>query len=429
MRSDTIPISEERTSETRVVRFGWVRLGTLLAGLAALAAYLLPRLTSPGPHWPRSDVNVYWWGGHQAVRDAAIYAPAALYHFTYPPFAAVLFGIGADAPVIYMKDAITAGSVFALVALCWMVLGATGVRRRPETVFAVVAFALLALPVAKTLQLGEVDLIVATLVGVDLLPRRNDGHWWQGIATGLAAAIKLTPLIFVVYLLITRRVRAAAMAAATFAATLAAGFVLLPSQSRTFWLGGVFLNGHRAGNPANSGNQSLSGALARLSGGLGATSPWWLAMALLTGLAGIMIAAWAHQRGHRLAGVACCAITGLLVSPISWTHHWVWAVPLLVALIATAWRRRSGWYGLAALVAAAVFSDVTPTSSPGFQHSSGQVLASDIYVLCGLAVLMGTATVLAREWASAAPRHADQPGGRGHDGSRKSVGSSANSTT
>ena len=198
------------------------------------------------------------------------------------------------------------------------------------------------------------------------------------------------------------------MAATTFAVTIAAGFALLPSQSRAFWLGGVFLDGHRVGNPANSGNQSLSGALARFSGALGAASPWWLAVALLTGLAGIVIAAWAHQRGHRLAGVACCAVTGLLVSPVSWTHHWVWAVPLLVALIATAWRRRSGWYGVAAVVVAAVFSDITPTSSPGFQHSSGQLLASDIYVLCGLAVLSGAALVLAREKVSAAHR----PGGR-----------------
>jgi len=76
------------------------------------------------------------------------------------------------------------GSIFALVVLCWLVLSAVGLRRRPEAVFAVTALALLTLPVAKTLQLGEVDLIVAALVGVDLLPRRNDNHWWQGIATG-----------------------------------------------------------------------------------------------------------------------------------------------------------------------------------------------------------------------------------------------------
>jgi len=184
----------------------------------------------------------------------------------------------------------------------------------------------------------------------------------KGSPPGLAAGIKLTPLIFVAYLLITRRMRAAAVAAATFAATITAGSALLPSQSRAFWLGGVFLDAHRVGNPANSANQSLSGALARLSEGFGAPSPWWLSAALIIGLIGIIVAAWAHQRGHRLAGVACCAFTGLLISPVSWTHHWVWAVPLLVALIATAWRRRSRWYGLAAAAVAIIFS--TSSQSP-----------------------------------------------------------------
>src|SRR6266700_710401 len=120
----------------------------------------------------------------------------------------------------------------------------------------------------------------------------------------LVAGIKLTPLIFVVYLLITRRVRAAAVAAGTFAVTVAAGFVLLPSQSRAFWLGGVFLDERRVGNPVNPANHSLSGAVARLAGGLDAVRPWWVAAALLTGLAGLAIAALAHRRGHRLAGVA-----------------------------------------------------------------------------------------------------------------------------
>ena len=101
------------------------------------------------------------------------------------------------------------------------------------------ALALLTWPVAYTLRLGEVNLIVAALAGADLL-RRHDGHWGQGIATGLAAGIKLTPLIFVAYLLITGRIRAAATAAAAFAATVAVGVVLLPSPSRVFWLDGVF---------------------------------------------------------------------------------------------------------------------------------------------------------------------------------------------
>jgi alpha-1,2-mannosyltransferase len=254
-----------------------------------------------------------------------------------------------------------------------------------------------------------VNLILAAMVAADLL-RRRDGGWWQGIATGLAAGIKLTPLIFVVYLLITRQARAAAVAAGTFAVTVAVGLLLLPSQSGEFWLGGVFLDERRVGNPVNPANQSLSGALARLAGGLDAGRPWWMGAALVTGLAGLVIAGWAHRHGHRLAGVTCCGITGLLVSPFSWTHHWVWAVPLLVALAVTAWQRRSPWYGLATAAAAMVFCGPFPLPWLGYLPSPGRLLADDGYVLCGLTVLAGTGVALARERPAAElPPVAERP--------------------
>jgi alpha-1,2-mannosyltransferase len=285
------------------------------------------------------------------------------------------------------------------------------VRRRPEGVFAVSAIALLTWPVAYTLHLGEVNLILAALVGADVL-RRHDGGWWQGIGTGLAAWIKLTPLIFAVYLAVTGRVRAAVTAAGVFAATVAAGFAWLPARSRTFWLGGLFYNQTRIGNPANPSDQSLAGALARLVGTGDPPQGWWLAAAPVTGLAGLAVAAWAHRRGHRLAGAVCCAITGLLISPLSWTHHWVWAIPLLVWLTAAAWRRRSVVCGLAAAAEAAVFSGFISIPWPGHPPRLGLTVASDQYVLYGLAVLVGTALVLARERVRtghppAVPRRAD----------------------
>jgi alpha-1,2-mannosyltransferase len=163
----------------------------VLAGLAALAVYLLSSLAAPGAHWPLWDVHVYWWGGQQAAQGGALYAPGARYSFTYPPFAAALFGLAAHAPEGGLAAVLTAVSIAALAALCALSLGLAGVRRRPETVFAVTALSLLTWPVAYTLRLGEVNLIVAALVGADLL-RRHDGHWGQGIATGLAAGIKLT---------------------------------------------------------------------------------------------------------------------------------------------------------------------------------------------------------------------------------------------
>jgi alpha-1,2-mannosyltransferase len=300
-----------------------------------------------------------------------------------------------------MQIALTTRSVVALAVVCAQALAASGVRRRPEAVFAVSALALQTWPVAYTLHLGEVNLILGAMIGADLLQPRGpagprEGAWWQGIGTGLAAGIKLTPLIFVAYLLLTRRVRAAVTAAVTFAATVGAGFIWLPGPSRAFWLSGVFYNQNRIGDPANPSDQSLSGAVARLAGTGDPPRAWWLVAVLLAGLAGMAVAVWAHRRGYRLAGFLCCALTGLLVSPLSWTHHWVWAVPLLVWLTVTARRRRSAALLVAAAAAAAIFSGFMPLPWPGHPADAGRMAASDLYVLLGLAVLAGTGVALTR---------------------------------
>ena len=137
--------------------------------------------------------------------------------------------------------------------------------------------------------------------------------------------------------------------------------------------------------------------MARLAGTGDPPRVWWLVAVLTAGLAGLAIAVWAHRRGYRLAGFLCCAVTGLLVSPVSWTHHWVWAVPLLVWLTTAAWRRRSIAAWLAAATAGAVFSDYTPLPWPGHPAAAGPMAASDQYVLFGLAMLVVVGVALARE--------------------------------
>ena len=387
-----------------------MRAPLMLAGLMALVVYLLPGLLAPAAFWPLWDDRVYWWGGQQATAGGgALYVPGAPFIFTYPPFAALLFAVFAGASIGLLKAVLTVGSVAGLAVLSGLSLGVAGVRRSAESVFAVSAVGLLTWPVAYTLHLGEVNLILAALIGADLM-RRHDGGWWQGIGTGLAAGIKLTPLIFVAYLALTGRVRAAVTAVGVFALTVTAGFIWVPARSRTFWLGGVFYDQSRIGNPANPSDQSLAGAIARLAGTGDPPRTWWLVAALTVGLAGLAVAVWAHRRGHRLAGAVCCAITGLLVSPLSWTHHWVWVVPILVWLTTAAWRRRSAACGLAALVGAVLFSGLLSIPWPGHPPQPELMLASDQYVLYGLAVLVGTAMALARERSAAGARTASPLG-------------------
>ncbi len=375
---------------------GGVRAVAACAGLVALTTYLWSRLPEPAAHWPLWDVNVYHWAGVVVARGAALYSRSAPYHFTYPPLDGAIFGLVGEAPAIYLKIAISVASVCSLVVISALSLGAAGVRRRPDLVIAVSALALLTVPVVLTLHLGETDLIVTALVATDVL-RRKDGGRLQGVGVGLAAAIKLTPLIFIVYLLATRRARAAGVAAGTFAVTVAAGFVLLPADSRTFWLDGTFLHARRVGKAIDLLDQSLAGVIARLGDGGGQGGGWWYAAAAFTAVAGLAVSVWAHRRGHRPAGAVCCGITGLLVSPISWTHHWVWEVPLLILLFVAAGRRRSLSIGAAAVLVFVVFSAAAALPSTWGPLGLGGILSANAYVFGGAAVLGATAVVLYRE--------------------------------
>ncbi len=93
----------------------------------------------------------------------------------------------------------------------------------------------------------------------------------------------------------------------------------------------------------------------------------------------------------------------MLVSPISWTHHWVWVIPLLVALAATAWRRRSPAWALATAALFIVFSGLDPMPWPGRHPDLLRILAGNLYVLCALTVLVTAALLLARDRRQSQP--------------------------
>src|SRR3984957_14114037 len=97
-----------------------------LVGLAALAAYVVPRLLAARPQWPMWNVDVYWWGGRQALRDAALYAAHEPRSFTYPPFAAAIFGLTGAAPEIVLKVSMIVLSLAGLALLAWLSVRAAG---------------------------------------------------------------------------------------------------------------------------------------------------------------------------------------------------------------------------------------------------------------------------------------------------------------
>jgi alpha-1,2-mannosyltransferase len=200
------------------------------------------------------------------------------------------------------------------------------------------------------MYLGQVNLVLMALIIWDLCqPDTDKSRWWKGFGTGVAAGIKLVPLIFIPYLLLARKFRQAAMACAGFAFSVLLGFVILPSDSGKWWFHGLFFQGGRTGFTGWAGNQSLDGLITRLTGSVNGARPAWIAAAIVVGVTGVVMAALLDRKGYPVPGLLAAALTGLLISPISWDHHWVWIAPgaLVAAHYAVrAWRqgaRRQAW--------------------------------------------------------------------------------------
>lgn len=273
---------------------------------------------------PHLAAPLYGWPGYDGLH----------LKFTYTPFAAVAFALVSFIPWRVLPDISVVVNIAALLAALWFTFGWLGYRRgltRLGATLLTAAAVLWTEPVLRTIYLGQVNLVLMALIIWDLgqpdTQRSGASRWWKGAGVGVAAGIKLVPLIFIPYLLLTRRFRAAAVACAAFAATAAAGFVVAPADSARWWLGGLFFQGGRTGFVGWEGNQSLRALLTRLAGSVAGAGPVWLAVALVTAAAGLACAALLDRAGHPLPGLLACALTGLLVSPISWDHHWVWIVP------------------------------------------------------------------------------------------------------
>jgi alpha-1,2-mannosyltransferase len=174
-----------------------------------------------------------------------------------------------------------------------------------------------------------VNLLLMGLVFLDLR-LLSRGHRWTGVGIGLAAAIKLTPAIFIGYLLLTRRWREAGVATATAATATMLAALVAPTQSLIFWTDAIW-DTNRIGVLAYVSNQSLQGALSRLAPPTPGSVFWALAAL------GVLVI-WARKArlagevGDDRAGFALTGVVACLISPITWVHHLVWLIPALVVL-------------------------------------------------------------------------------------------------
>jgi alpha-1,2-mannosyltransferase len=307
------------------------------------------------------DMLVYQAEGAAVVHGHDLYAmrlPGWDLAATYPPFAALMF-----APSAWLKAStlrivvmvVNIGLLAVAVHLSTKLAGWPARRYRAAVVLLGTGFGVWLEPVFTTLQYGQVNLGILCLVLWDMT--RSDADRLKGVGIGLATAIKITPGLFVVYLLLTGRIRAAAVSVAAFLGAALIGVVALPSASWGFWTKYLW-DSRRVGDQRLVDNQSLRGVAARL---LHADHPGFIAVlaAALVGLLGLAVAVAAGRSATVMRradawGAVATALTALLISPISWTHHFVWCVPLLVLLAAEArsWPAR----GVLTLVAVAFLS-------------------------------------------------------------------------
>lgn len=349
---------------------------------------------------------VCWWLGWQVGVDTGVYrgGALALVHgdplygtlrfspttssglpFTYPPVAGLLF-----LPLAAVPPQLVWG-IFAVLTVLGLVLVLRASVTTTSKVWLVPVLGLgmfLLEPVWRGLGLGQINVALMALVMLDLLvlPRNR----CRGVLVGLAAAIKLTPLIFVLHLLVTGRRADAARALGTFVGLNAISLVILPGDTVAFWRTQL-LGGNNATGANYGRNQSLNGLVQRLSGHPGGTAFTIAILASVVCLAiALPLARRLHQRGETLGALLVTAFCGLLVSPISWTHHWVWLVPLAGLLVTRAVRDPKlttilPLVGLAALGTGLCL--MVPTGDDAeVNWTIGQQILGNGYVLAALAV-------------------------------------------
>ena len=346
-----------------------------------------------------TDLFVYQYAGRVVLDGLPIYEsvdPVTGLHFTYPPFAAIVMVPLALLPTWLAAALWTAASVGALAAVVLMVRRELG-RPAPGWLVALLTCGALALePVWQNLTFGQANLFLMLAVLVDLVrPERR----WSGVLVGIVAGLKLTPLVFVVLLVLVGRRAASGRAALAFAGTVAVGFLVMPGSAARYWTVSL-VDARRVGPPELAHNQSVYGALTRLLDGPPPT--WaWLAIAGPLALAVLLVGAAWWRRGDRVLGTCLGAMAMLIASPISWSHHWVWAVPVALVL----WER-SRWAGAAWTAMFVARPVVWPPwgQDREFGWNPLDHLAGNAYLLAALAFSVWAAATLDRGAGSSARR-------------------------
>jgi alpha-1,2-mannosyltransferase len=358
------------------------------------------------------DLSVYYGAINYWMHDGgSLYdylLPQNTYGFTYPPFAALTMLPMAITPwTVAIVISCVACVATSVVVIYWLV---DPISRREGWVrwFALLValcFATIFEPLRETFLFGQVNMLLVFLVAADFVLLLGRGRKWAGVGIGLATAIKLTPGIYILYLVITRRWRAAIVASVTASIATVIAAAISPNTSLVFWSDALW-NTDRVGALAFISNQSLEGAVARINQADPSTV-LWLAAVL------VVLAIWfvrsrrAVAAGDEMTGFALTGVVGCLISPVTWVHHLVWVGPAIVLVLDNALANRSRKLFLFALISFGLLCSRIVWS---FADNWGNVpfwLLSNTYVWVSIALLVGLPIRQLR------PPAADEPGAPG----------------
>lgn len=331
----------ERCVSSRVLRLGLVAL--------AVAGAILLFFGSPEqfPIAYRLDVDVYRTGAQVFLNGGDLYGSLPeLTHgvdlpFTYPPIAAGLFTVLTVMPLWLGSALLTLTSIACVAVVVRIVLAQTCDRSNAQSWWLVATALAVGLwfgPIRETLVKGQINALLMALVAVGAILGRR--RWWGGTLIGLAVAIKLTPAVFLLLLVLRRDWRGTAMTVASFTVFTGIGHLLMPKNSLEYWTHTLTDTG-RIGGVGYAGNQSINAVLYRLGLEGSPRTLVWFTVAIGVGL----LIAWVTGRllayGHDTAATITVGFAALFCSPVSWSHHWVWSLPLAVLMLVWAARPES----------------------------------------------------------------------------------------